>query len=257
MSELLGQQIVILNKPGGATAIGAQHVATSAPDGYTLLIAGASSHIVTPALTKVTYDGIKDFAPIAMVANVPNVLVVRPSLPVKSVPELIALAKSKPGTLNYGSVGNGSQPHLAAEMFKQMAGVDFTHLPYKGAAPAITDLLGGQIDLAFLNAPPLLPHIQSDKLRALAVTTMKRARQLPDLPTLNELGLAGIRCRHLVRNFGAGRDPEAHRGQADRGAERCAGVAGRELQAHVAGGREFFCCRASCSPTICRRMPPG
>jgi tripartite-type tricarboxylate transporter receptor subunit TctC len=192
MSELLGQQIVILNKPGGATAIGAAYVASSAPDGYTLLIAGASSHIVTPALSKLTYDGIKDFAPVAMVANVPNVLVVRASLPVKSVPELVALAKSKPGTLNYCSVGNGSQPHLAAEMFKQMTGTDLTHLPYKGAAPAITDLLGEQIDLAFLNAPPLLPHIQSGKLRALAVTTMKRARQLPDVPTLNELGLTGF-----------------------------------------------------------------
>jgi tripartite-type tricarboxylate transporter receptor subunit TctC len=192
MSDLLGQQIVILNKPGGATAIGAAHVASSPPDGYTLLIAGASSHIVTPALAKLTYDGIKDFAPVAMVANVPNVLVVRPSLAVKSVPELIALAKSKPAALNYGSVGNGSQPHLAAEMFKQMTGVNFTHIPYKGAAPAITDLLAGQIDLAFLNAPPLLPHIQSGKLNALAVTTMKRARQLPDLPTLDELGLAGF-----------------------------------------------------------------
>jgi tripartite-type tricarboxylate transporter receptor subunit TctC len=147
---------------------------------------------VTPALNKLTYDGIKDFAPVAMVANVPNVLVVRPSLPVKSVPELIALAKSKPGTLNYGSVGNGSQPHLAAELFKQMTGVDFTHLPYKGAAPAITDLLGEQIDLAFLNAPPLLPHIESGKLRALAVTTMKRAQQLADVPTLHELGLTGF-----------------------------------------------------------------
>jgi tripartite-type tricarboxylate transporter receptor subunit TctC len=192
MSDLLGQQVVILNRPGGATAIGAAYVAGAAADGYTLLIAGASSHIVTPALTKVTYDGIKDFAPVAMVANVPNVLVVRPSLPVKTVPELVALAKSKPGVLNYGSVGNGSQPHLAAEMFKQLAGVDFTHVPYKGAAPAVTDLLGGQIDLAFLNAPPLLPHIQSGKLRALAVTTMKRAQQLPDVPTLNELGLSGF-----------------------------------------------------------------
>jgi tripartite-type tricarboxylate transporter receptor subunit TctC len=192
MSELLGQPIVILNKPGGATAIGAAYVASSAPDGYTLLIAGASSHIVTPALSKLTYDGIKDFAPVAMVANVPNVLVVRASLPVKSVAELVELAKSKPGALNYGSVGNGSQPHLAAEMFKQMAGVDFTHLPYKGAAPAITDLLGEQIDLAFLNAPPLLPHIESGKLRALAVTTMKRAQQLPDVPTLDELGLTGF-----------------------------------------------------------------
>jgi len=192
MNDLIGQQVVILNKPGGATAIGAQYVATSAPDGYTLLIAGASSHIVTPVLSKVTYDGIKDFAPVAMVANVPNVLVVRASLPVKSVPELVALAKSKPAAFNYGSVGNGSQPHLAAEMFKQMAGVNFTHIPYKGAAPAITDLLAEQIDLAFLNAPPLLQHIQSGKLTALAVTTMKRARQLPDVPTLDELGLRGF-----------------------------------------------------------------
>jgi tripartite-type tricarboxylate transporter receptor subunit TctC len=187
MNDLIGQQVVILNKPGGATAIGAAFVAAAAPDGYTLLIAGASSHIVTPVLSKVTYDGIKDFAPVAMVANVPNVLVVRASLPVKSVPELVALAKSRPAALNYGSVGNGSQPHLAAEMFKQMAGV-----PYKGAAPAITDLLAEQIDLAFLNAPPLLQHIQSGKLRALAVTTMKRARQLPDVPTLDELGLRGF-----------------------------------------------------------------
>jgi tripartite-type tricarboxylate transporter receptor subunit TctC len=192
MGDLLGQQVVILNKPGGATAIGAAFVAAAAPDGHTLLIAGASSHIVTPVLTKVTYDGIKDFAPVAMVANVPNVLVVRASLPVKSVPELVALAKSKPAALNYGSVGNVSQPHLAAEMFKQMAGVNFTHVPYKGAAPAITDLLAEQIDLAFLNAPPLLQHIQSGKLTALAVTTLKRARQLPDVPTLDELGLRGF-----------------------------------------------------------------
>ena len=192
MGDLLGQQVVILNKPGGATAIGAAFVAAAPPDGHTLLIAGASSHIVTPVLSKVTYDGIKDFAPVAMVANVPNVLVVRASLPVKSVPELVALAKSKPAALNYGSVGNGSQPHLAAETFKQMAGVNFTHIPYKGAAPAITDLLAEQIDLAFLNAPPLLQHIQSGKLTALAVTTMKRARQLPDVPTLDELGLRGF-----------------------------------------------------------------
>ncbi len=192
MSDLLGQQVVVLNKPGGGTAIGAGYVASSAPDGYTLLIAGASAHIVTPELSKINYDGIKDFAPIAMVAQVPNVLVVRRSLPVKSVPELIALAKSKPGALNYGSVGNGSQPHLAAEMFKQMTSTDLMHVPYKGAAPAITDLLGEQIDLAFLNAPPLLPHIQSGDLRALAVTTMKRSQQLPDLPTLNELGLTGF-----------------------------------------------------------------
>jgi tripartite-type tricarboxylate transporter receptor subunit TctC len=192
MNEGWGVPVLVENRPGAANMIGTQSVATAPPDGYTLLIAGASSHIVTPALAKLTYDGIKDFAAVAMVANVPNVLVVRPSLAVGSVPELIALAKSKPAALNYGSVGNGSQPHLAAEMFKQMTGVNFTHIPYKGAAPAITDLLAGQIDLAFLNAPPLLPHIQSGKLNALAVTTMKRARQLPDLPTLDELGLTGF-----------------------------------------------------------------
>ena len=206
MSDLLGQQIVILNKPGGATAIGAQHVATSAPDGYTLLIAGASSHIVTPALTKLTYDGIKDFAPVAMVANVPNVLVVRPSLPVKSVPELIALAKSKPGTLNYGSVGNGSQPHLAAEMFKQMAGVDFTHLPYKGAAPAITDLLGGA-DRSRLPeraaAAAAYPVGQAAGARGHHDEAGAAASRSADAQRAR---LDRLRRRHLVRDFGAGRD---------------------------------------------------
>jgi tripartite-type tricarboxylate transporter receptor subunit TctC len=192
MSDLLGQQVVILNKPGAATAVGAAHVANAAPDGYTLLIAGASSHIVTPAMTKVTYEGIKGFALVAMVANVPNVLVVRSGLPVNSVPELIAYAKANPGKLNFASVGKGSQPHLAGEMFKQMAGVDMVHVPYSGAAPAVTDLVSGQMDLAFINAPPVLPHIQAGKIRGLALTTLKRSPSLPDLPTLDELGLKGF-----------------------------------------------------------------
>jgi tripartite-type tricarboxylate transporter receptor subunit TctC len=193
MSEELGQQIVLLNKPGAATAIGALYVARAQPDGYTLLLSTASAHIVTPALTpKIAYDGMRDFAFIAMVASVPNVLVVREGLPARDVKELIALAKAKPGALNYGSVGIGSQPHLASEMFQQMTGTKLNHVPYKGAAPAITDLLSGQIDLAFLNAPPLLPHIESGKLRALAVTTVKRAEQLPNIPTLDELGLSGF-----------------------------------------------------------------
>jgi tripartite-type tricarboxylate transporter receptor subunit TctC len=192
MSDRLGQQVVILNKPGAATAVGASYVAHAAADGYTLLIAGASSHIVTPAMSKVNYEGIRDFALIAMVANVPNVLVVRDSLPVKSVPELIAYAKSNPAKLNFASVGKGSQPHLAGEMFKQMAGIDMVHVPYSGAAPAVTDLISGQMDLAFLNAPPVLPHVHSGKLRALALTTLKRSAQLPDVPTLDELGLKGF-----------------------------------------------------------------
>ena len=193
MSEELGQQVVLLNKPGAATAIGALHVARAPADGYTLLLSTASAHIVTPALTpKIAYDGMRDFAFIAMVASVPNVLVVRADLPAHDVKELIALAKAKPGTLNYGSVGLGSQPHLASEMFQQMTGTKLNHIPYKGAAPAITDLLSGQIDLAFLNAPPLLPHIASGKLRALAVTTLRRSEQIPDTPTLDELGLKGF-----------------------------------------------------------------
>jgi tripartite-type tricarboxylate transporter receptor subunit TctC len=192
MGDSLGQQVVILNKPGAATAIAAQHVARAPADGYTLLLSTASVHVVTPALTKVNYEGMRDFAFVAMIASVPNVLVVRPTLPARNVQELIALAKEKPGVLTYGSVGNGSQPHLAAEMFQQMTSTKLNHIPYKGAAPATTDLLSGQIDLAFLNAPALLPHIAAGKLRALAVTTTKRAEQLPDVATLNELGLKGF-----------------------------------------------------------------
>jgi tripartite-type tricarboxylate transporter receptor subunit TctC len=192
MSDMLGQPIVVLNKPGGATAVAAAFVAASAPDGQTVLMSSASSHIVTPALTKVSYDGMRDFAFVCMIAAVPNVLVVRAGLPVRSVPELVALAKGAPGKLNYASVGIGSQPHLAAELFRQQTGTDITHVPYKGAAPATVDLLAGQIDLAFLNAPPLLPHIQSGALRALAVARLKRAEALPDVPTLVELGFPGF-----------------------------------------------------------------
>jgi tripartite-type tricarboxylate transporter receptor subunit TctC len=192
MGDQLGQQIVILNKAGGATAIAASSVAQAQPDGYTLLLSNASSHIVTPALTKVTYDGMRDFTFIAMIASVPNVLVVRESLPLKSVPELIAYAKANPGKLNYASVGPGSQPHIAGEMFKQMTSTDITHVPYKGAAPAAVDLVAGQMDMGFLNIPPMLPHIQSGKLHGLAVTSLKRAGQLPNVASLDELGLKGF-----------------------------------------------------------------
>jgi len=192
MSDQLGQQIVVLNKPGGATAIAASSVAQAQPDGYTLLLSNASSHIVTPALTKVSYDGMRDFTFIAMIASVPNVLVVRESLPLKTVPELVAYAKANPGKLNYASVGPGSQPHIAGEMFKQMTGTDITHVPYKGAAPAAVDLVAGQMDMGFLNIPPMLPHIQSGKLHGLAVTSVKRAGQLPNVPSLDELGLKGF-----------------------------------------------------------------
>ena len=153
IKDMLGQPIVLFNKPGGATAIAAAYVATAPPDGQTLLLGGASSHIVTPAITKVGYDGMRDFTFICMIAAVPNVLVVRTGLPAKTVAELVSLAKQMPGKLNYGSVGIGSQPHLAAELFRQRTGTNITHVPYKGAAPAIVDLLGGQIDLGIPQSP--------------------------------------------------------------------------------------------------------
>jgi tripartite-type tricarboxylate transporter receptor subunit TctC len=192
MASMLGQQIVLINKPGGATAIAASTVATAPKDGYTLLLANASSHIVTPLLAKVNYNGITDFEFVCMIASVPNVLVLRKDLPAKSVQELVALAKATPGKYTYASVGNGSQPHLAGELFQQMTGTKLIHVPYKGAAPATVDLLSGQIDMGILNAPPLLEHIKSGALRALGVASLKRSAQLPDVPTLDELGLKGF-----------------------------------------------------------------
>ena len=192
MSETLGRQVIVLNKAGAGTTIGATFVARSEPDGHTLYLSTATAHTIMPWLAKVNYDGIGDFAPVAMVANVPNILVVRSSLPIRSVPELVAYAKANPGKLNFGSVGIGSQPHLCMELFKLMTGTAMVHVPYAGVAPATTDLLSGQIDLGCLNAPPLLQHIESGRLRGLAVASLKRAQQLPDVPTLDELGLSGF-----------------------------------------------------------------
>ena len=188
MSELLGQQIVILNKPGGATAIGAAYVASSAPDGYTLLIAGASSHIVTPALSKLTYDGIKDFAPVTNIVASANILVVHPDVPAKSMSELVAYAKSKPGKLIYASQGNGTSGHIVGEQFKQLAGIDLVHVPYRGAAPAIQDLVAGHVSLLFDIVPLARTQIATGKVRALAVASPQRLDGLPDVPTMAEAG---------------------------------------------------------------------
>jgi tripartite-type tricarboxylate transporter receptor subunit TctC len=257
MGDILGQQVVILNKPGAATAIAAQQVARAPADGYTLLLSTASAHIVTPALTpKVGYDGMRDFAFVAMIASVPNVLVVRPSLPVTDVKQLVALARDKPGTLNYGSVGNGSQPHLAAEMFQQMTAVKLNHIPYKGAAPATTDLLSGQIDLAFLNAPALLPHIATGKLRALATTTMKRAEQLPDVPTLDELGLKGF---DVATWYGITAPPAPRRRSSTawhRSSARCC-PRPRSRPGSPPRAPKFSCCRRRSSRPMCRRTASG
>jgi tripartite-type tricarboxylate transporter receptor subunit TctC len=193
LSASLGQPVVIDNRPGAAGNIGSELVARSAPDGYTLLMATVGTHAINPNLySKLPYDHVKDFAPVILVASVPNVLEVTPSLPVNSVADLIKLAKEKPGQINFASSGSGTSIHLSGELFKTMAGVDMTHVPYKGSAAALTDLIGGQVQVMFDNLPSSLPQIKAGKLRAIAVTSAQRAPALPNVPTIAESGLPGF-----------------------------------------------------------------
>jgi tripartite-type tricarboxylate transporter receptor subunit TctC len=191
MSLSLRQQFVVDNKGGAGGNIGTDLVAKAAPDGYTVLSGGMGSLVMNPAIAKVPYNTLRDFAPITLIARAPNVLVVHPSLPVKSVAGLIELARRRPGQLNYGSGGVGSTPHLSAALFGIMAGIELTHIPYKGSALAITDLIAGQVQLSFAGIPIVLPHIKQGRLKALAVTGIDRSPQLPDVPTVNESGLKG------------------------------------------------------------------
>ena len=193
LSEALGQPVVIEARPGAGGALGTEAAARSAPDGYTLFMANNSTHGSNPALyAKLPYDAVKDFAPITLVAAVPYVLVVDPSLPVSSVDQLIALAKSKPGKMNYASAGNGSTHHFCGELLKSMAGIDVQHIPYKGSPPAIAGLLGGEVSLMFANLTDIGAQLKAGKLRPLAVTTPKRAPMLADVPTLAEAGVPGF-----------------------------------------------------------------
>jgi tripartite-type tricarboxylate transporter receptor subunit TctC len=191
MAKDLGVTVMIENKPGAGTIIGTQAVATSAPDGYTLLM-GTFSHAVNPSLNaKLPYDPHRDFAPVALIACSFNVVVVSPKSPIKSIADLIAAAKASPGRLSYGTFGIGTSAHLAGELFKDMAKVDLTTVPYKGAAPAITDLLGGQIDVMFTTVASAASLVESGQLRAIAVTSAQRSPAFPQLPTVAEAGVPG------------------------------------------------------------------
>jgi tripartite-type tricarboxylate transporter receptor subunit TctC len=189
--EALGQQVIVDNRPGAASNIAAELSAKAPPDGYTLFIGTVANTINATLYSRLPFDFARDFAPVALTTAAPNVLVVHPSVPAKSVKELVALAKSRPGQLNFASSGTGTAPHLSGELFKAMAGVNLVHIPYKGSPPAVTDLMAGEVALMFSPSSTVLPHVKSGRLRALAVTTASRLPSLPDLPTVAESGLKG------------------------------------------------------------------
>ena len=192
LSEQLGQTFVVENRPGASGAIGSAAVAKAAPDGYTLVMGTASSHGINSALYKsLPYDAVRDFAPVTVVASTPNVIAVHPSLPAKSLPELLALARAQPGKLNYGSTSQGGSPHMSAELLRMMTRIDIVHVPYKGAGPMLSDLIGGQIQIGFDNLPSTMGHIRSGKVRPIAVTTAKRWPGAPEIPTVAESGVPG------------------------------------------------------------------
>jgi tripartite-type tricarboxylate transporter receptor subunit TctC len=191
MSEALGQQVVVDNRPGAGSTIGAEQVAKAPPDGYTLLTI-SNTHFVSAALyKKLAYDSLNDYAPVTQVTSAPNIIVVHPSLPVRSVKELIALAKAQPGKIDYASSGNGSTQHLTGALFTKMAGIEMTHIPYRGSGPATADLLSGQVTVGFPGIAGMLPQIKAGKLRALAVTSARRSPELPQVPTVAEAGVKG------------------------------------------------------------------
>jgi tripartite-type tricarboxylate transporter receptor subunit TctC len=193
MSELLGEKVVVDNRPGAGGTVGTRAVAKGEPDGYTLVLGYTGTLAIGPSLYKsVGYDPRKDFAPIGLIGNAPNSLVVNPSFPAKTVAELIAYAKANPGKVNFGSAGAGTASHITGEYFARSAGITLVHIPYKGTGPALTDLLGGHIPMAFAPIPASHPNVTAGKLRALAVTSTTRSNLLPDVPTMAEAGLPGF-----------------------------------------------------------------
>ncbi|WP_408593778.1 tripartite tricarboxylate transporter substrate binding protein [Limnohabitans sp.] len=192
LSEALGQAVLVENRPGAGGNIATEAVAKAAPDGYTLLMGSEIVAINTSLYSKLNYDPLKDLAPIVLVGTVPNILIVNPAVPVNNVKELIALGKTKSANLSYASTGQGTSTHLSTELFKNMTGMEAVHVPYKGGPPAIADLLGGQVNMMFINMPTGIAHVRSGKVKILAVSSKKRVAQLPDVPTVEEAGVKGF-----------------------------------------------------------------
>ncbi|MBX9650897.1 MAG: tripartite tricarboxylate transporter substrate binding protein [Xanthobacteraceae bacterium] len=208
MSEIVKQPVIIDNRGGQGGVLGTDAVAKAAPDGYTVGIVSASSLVINPTMERVPYDVARDFAPVTLVTTVPEMLVVASNVPANNMAELVALAKAQPGKLNFASAGVGGLPHLAGELFKQTANIDIVHIPYRGAAPAINDLLGQQVQMAFLDLPVILPHIKAGSLRPIALGAPERAPTAPDVPTTAEVGMPDILIQNWYGMIAPGGTPE-------------------------------------------------
>jgi tripartite-type tricarboxylate transporter receptor subunit TctC len=193
MAQRLGQPVVVESRSGAGGVVGVEAVARSRPDGHTIVLASTGAMVALPhMMPRMPYDPLRDLAPISLVIRVPHLLAVGPKVPARTLPELLALARKQPGQLTFGSAGNGSTPHLAGELFRQRAGLDLVHVPYRGAAPAVTDLLAGQVDIILADLPVLLPHVRGGTVKALAVAAPERSATLPEVPTMAEAGLSGV-----------------------------------------------------------------